>query len=404
LLSWIFSSFLQGIAGFGVPVIIVTPLLISMGFEPVISAAAVLVGHSWAISFGSMGSSIYAIDMVTKTGIDEIIVYMALFGTIALLCTGLSICFIYGGMKTLSRKWPIPLVLSICMGLVLYLLARLKVFSVLGILTGFVGLICCYLVYRVSRRRGEAKAIRFYKAELNLLESLLPYILIILLSLVFSFVNPKWSIGLDFGGYVTKFGHVVNAEDNYVTFNLLKFPFSIILISSTISMIFYAKKRRINRQTFGTIIRSTAKKCSVTTLTILLLLCTAVMMMDSGMIDLIARTLVSATGDAYPLASPFIGLLGAFVTGSNTNSNILFGSLQEIAAISLGFKAAIMCGAQSIGASIGGGIGPTTISLGAAAAQIQGQEGRIYRKTLGPILLTACVLAVANIVVITFYG
>ena len=57
----------------------------------------------------------------------------------------------------------------------------------------------------------------------------------------------------------------------------------------------------------------------------------AVIMMDSGMINTIAEALVSLTGDLYPLAAPVIGLLGAFITGSNTNSNVIFGYLQEAA-------------------------------------------------------------------------
>jgi lactate permease len=137
--------------------------------------------------------------------------------------------------------------------------------------------------------------------------------------------------------------------------------------------------------------------------TLLFLLSMAVLMMDSGMIDQIANTLVSATGQIYPLVAPFIGLLGAFVTGSNTNSNVIFGSLQESAAIALSLPAAIMCGVQSIGASVGGGIGPTTVSLGATAAQIQGEESKIYKKTLGPILITTAILAVVNSLINYWY-
>ncbi|MFQ7102884.1 MAG: L-lactate permease, partial [Anaerovoracaceae bacterium] len=96
LLSWVFASFLQGIAGFGVPVIVVTPILVALGFAPEISAAAVLVGHCWSISFGSMGSSIYAINMVTETDLEEIVLNMSLFGTVAMVCTGIAVCFIFG--------------------------------------------------------------------------------------------------------------------------------------------------------------------------------------------------------------------------------------------------------------------------------------------------------------------
>ena len=126
----------------------------------------------------------------------------------------------------------------------------------------------------------------------------------------------------------------------------------------------------------------------------------AVIMMDSGMIGEIADFLVSVTKELYPLAAPFIGLLGAFVTGSNTNSNVIFGSLQETAANSLGMSVAVMCAVQSIGASVGCAIGPTTVSLGSTAAQIQGEESRIYKKTLIPILATTMILGVINLILI----
>ena len=98
-LAWVFAPFLQGIAGFGVPVIVVTPILIAMGFDPVVSAAGVLLGHCWSISFGSMGSSIYAIDMVTKTAGKEIVPYMAIYGILAMLIMGMAVSFVYGGKK-----------------------------------------------------------------------------------------------------------------------------------------------------------------------------------------------------------------------------------------------------------------------------------------------------------------
>lgn len=80
--------------------------------------------------------------------------------------------------------------------------------------------------------------------------------------------------------------------------------------------------------------------------------------------------------------------------------NVLLGNLQETAALALGLEPAIMCGAQSIGASVGNAIGPTTVALGATSAQITGQETYIYKKTLLPALLTVAVLGIANYVLI----
>jgi len=141
-------------------------------------------------------------------------------------------------------------------------------------------------------------------------------------------------------------------------------------------------------------------KCIPTSVTILFLLCMAVMMIDSGMIEQIAISIALVTGNAYPLISPFIGLLGAFIAGGNTNSNIIFGSLQEIAAGAIGVNAVRMCAVQSIGASVGAALGPTMVALGAAAAQTHGSESQIYRKILGPIFITVLMLGIANFIMI----
>lgn len=398
LLSWIFSAFLQGIAGFGVPVIVVTPILIALGFDPVVSVAAVLVGHSWSISFGSMGSSIYAINMVTHAPLDQIVIFMAVFGCCGMFCTGMTVCWIYGGGQQLVRGLPYIVLLTLFMGGMLYTLASFSMFSVIGLLTGFTGLVACLLINKF--KRGKSETIKLYKGKLNLFQAVLPYLLIVVLSILFYILDPKISLGFDFPQYQTGLGRIVAEEADYVTFNLLKYPFSIIMMASVISMVLFHNKKVLDGKKVKIILSQTVKKCVPTTVTIVFLLNMAVIMMDSGMISEIAQFLVSVTKQLYPLAAPFIGLLGAFVTGSNTNSNIIFGSLQETAASSLGMSVAIMCAVQSIGASVGCAIGPTTVSLGSTAAQIQGEESRVYKKTLIPIIGTTMVLGIVNFILL----
>jgi len=402
LLSWIFASFLQGIAGFGVPVIVATPIMIGMGFDPVASAAAVLVGHSWSISFGSMGSSISAIDMVTEAELHDIIFYMALFGTVAMIVTGLTVCAIYDGKKGLVKGLPYILVISAVMGGTLFVLALLDMTSVMGLISGLMGMIALLVIYNLQNRGREKKP--FYKNEINLLQAVLPYILIICLSIGFFIIGPKVKIELDFPGYISGTGVEIAAEEGYTSFNVLKYPFCIIMMASLASGILYWKKKVLNKERLKNIADATVKKCTATTITLVFLLVMAQIMMDSGMIDNLAAFLVSTTKKLYPFVAPYIGLLGAFVTGSNTNSNVLFGNLQETAAAALGVSTAMMCAVQSIGASIGGGIGPTTVALGATAAQVVGQESLIYKKTLVPILLGATILGICNMVLIHFLG
>ena len=399
MLAWVFASFLQGIAGFGIPVIVITPILIAIGFNPVVSAVGVLLGHCWSISFGSMGSSIYAIDMVTDAPLGELLLNMAMYGAISMVMMGLSVSFVYGGKKAVIKGLPYVLITSVAMSITLYVLASLEMVSVIGLSTGTVGLITMYLVYKIKNKvKGKRK---LYKDKLTLLESVLPYILIVVLSVAFFIIDPKLAINLDFPEYTTLSGISIAAEDNYVKFNIFKFPFCIILMASFISMLLYSRRGCFTKQKAMNIVNLTVKKCVPTTITLIFLLCMAQVMMDSQMIENMASVLVALTGKMYPLVAPFIGLLGAFITGSNTNSNVLFGALQESSAISLGLSVPVMCAVQSLGASVGGAIGPTTVALGATSAHIVGEESKIYKYTLMPVLLTALVQGIVNMIILT---
>ncbi len=55
VVAWAFSGMLEGLAGFGLPVAVVSPMLVALGVEPVLAVAAVAVGHSWSVTFGDMG-------------------------------------------------------------------------------------------------------------------------------------------------------------------------------------------------------------------------------------------------------------------------------------------------------------------------------------------------------------
>lgn len=398
LLSWVFASFLQGIAGFGVPVIVVTPILVALGFAPEISAAAVLVGHCWSISFGSMGSSIYAINMVTETDLEEIVLNMSLFGTVAMVCTGIAVCFIFGRKGSFLKGLVYVFITSLFMGATLYVMARFQMFSIIGLSTGAVGALVFLTINKITGKGRLSERLKLGVDEegIKIGHAMLPYVLIVALSILFFIIDPKFQLGFSFPGYETAAGEMIEAEEDYVTFNILKFPLSIILMATIISGFVFKKKNALNRTKLKRILKNTVHKCTPTTVTIVFLLTMAVIMMDSGMIENLALAMVAVSGELYPIFASFVGVLGAFITGSNTNSNIIFGNFQEIAANTLGYSAAVMCAVQSIGASIGGAIGPTTVALGATAAQIQGKESLIYKKTLVPILVSALILGILN--------
>jgi lactate permease len=117
----------------------------------------------------------------------------------------------------------------------------------------------------------------------------------------------------------------------------------------------------------------------------------AALMQDAGMTHALAALLATATGQAFPLAAPAIGALGAFVTGSNTNSNVLFASLQARTASLLGVNQLAILAAQNAGAATGSVFSPAKIVVGCSTAGMTGQEGAALRLTMryGLVLVAA---------------
>jgi len=118
------------------------------------------------------------------------------------------------------------------------------------------------------------------------------------------------------------------------------------------------------------------------------------------MTDALAEGLSSAMGCVFPALSPWMGALGAFMTGSNTNSNVVFAALQMRTAELLGFPVAIILAAQTSGAALGSVIAPTKVVVGASTGGMAGREGEIMRKLLayiGILILLISLLAIIGV-------
>ena len=83
-----------------------------------------------------------------------------------------------------------------------------------------------------------------------------------------------------------------------------------------------------------------------------------------------------------PLVAPLVGTLGAFATGSNTNSNILFGQMQKGVAALLGISPLVLLAAQTTGGALGSMISPAKLAVGGSTNAMKGKEGAALRLTL----------------------
>jgi lactate permease len=130
----------------------------------------------------------------------------------------------------------------------------------------------------------------------------------------------------------------------------------------------------------------------------------AVMMDHAGMTYRLAQGLSSAMGAAFPLVSSLIGTLGAFMTGSNTNSNVIFAPLQQRTAELIGISVWIILGAQTTGGALGSMLAPAKLIVGCSTAGLSDQEGRVMRKTVVYGLVIAVVVGIVAWTAIYWLG
>ncbi|WP_435184132.1 L-lactate permease [Halobellus sp. EA9] len=108
-----------------------------------------------------------------------------------------------------------------------------------------------------------------------------------------------------------------------------------------------------------------------------------------GMMQALSRGLATIAGGLLPIISPWIGALGAFMTGSNTSSDILFSVLQYNAAGQVGISQTVTVALQNTGGGIGNMISVLNLAAIGGVAGVAGREGDMMRKTIVPTVIFA---------------
>ena len=403
LFAWCFTSVLQGVAGFGVSVAVVAPFMVIMGYTPLTAVAACLAGHSWAVTFGSMGSSYIAIQLVTGIPGELIGPVMALLFSIAVFTSGFGVAHICGGMNAVRQAVPYLIPTGAVMSAMLWLATIIGTAQLASLLAAMSGCIVLGVFGYLKDRKRDSPVSVSYSTAVAALEGKgvaamsfntvsFPYYLVIALSIMSQIppikaVFSKFYLGLDYPAMQTALGHVVQAESGYAKILLFSHPAPILFASALAGYFLYTKVGFADSKILAKAAQETVKKCIPTSVGILLMVMMALVMIDSGMTTHIAQGIAGMSRGHYGLFAPFVGALGTFITGSNTNSNIMFGALQYETALLLGKSGILFAAAQSVGGSIGAAISPANIMMGAANVDLNGQESSIMRITVKYCLL-----------------
>jgi lactate permease len=421
-LSWVFASFLQGIAGFGAPVAVVVPLLIAIGVRPIYAVAMGVVAHAWARFFGTLGVGWLAtLQVVDLKDIPRAAEESALLILIPTYLGGLLVVWLYGKWPAIRHAWPLVLILGTILG-VGQLLAAIFSPELSTFLAAAVALLALYPLSR-WRRFGdpitdiperpammEREVTEQKEAEpvMSLSMSFLPYIVLTAVTLSVLLIPPlnatlrQFRIGLPFPAVETGFGIQNAAIASYAPIAPFTHPGAMLLITAIVMWIVYGAggyyrkwAQRHQPESIGHALLVDAVPASVP---IIAFLVTSRILDHSGQSLTIAYGLAAVSPPlVYAGAASVIGALGAFMTSSSTASNVLFGGVQGSVAQLHGLAKETVIAAQAGGSAYGNAIAPANIVLGTSIAGIKGQEGAVLRHTMPWTILVAVLTGLATV-------
>jgi len=400
LIGWAFASFLQGVGGFGVPTAVTAPLLVGLGFSPLAAVVVPSIGHAWSVTFGSLASSFQALMAATGLPGEALAPVAALMlGFVGIGC-GFMVVHVIDGWRGVRRLALPVAVLGITMGAVQYVIAVNRFWHMAGLGAGLAGLgVGLFIARNREVNSGHGRQLNINGRQVFL--ALSGYLALVIITIVVQLVEPVRTllsqvvIRVPFPEMTTSLGYSTPAGDGRVI-HLFRHGGAILAYASFFAYLIYRAAGMYKPGSTRLILTGTLRRVISSSLGIAAMVSMAVVMAHAGMTDTLARGLAEGVGALFPLVAPWIGALGAFITGSNTNSNVVFAMLQLRTSELLGYNPSLILGAQTTGGAIGSVVAPTKIVVGASTAGMAGREGEILRNLLGytAVLILGVSLAV----------
>ncbi len=413
LIGFAFGAFIEGAAGFGTPVAVAAAMLTGLGFSPFYAAFICLVANTAPVAFGSLG-----IPVVTLAGITELPMD-ALSSMTGRLCALIAIIIpaymviIMSGFKRATEVLPPIVACSVTFAGVLLFVTNTIGPEVAVILASIAALVAMVLVMKVwqpkqvFRLEGDVEATteRHSHTTGEIVSAWSPYILLVVFVLVWRYAPVQAalnsvSLAIEVPGLhnlITRVPPLTPEPSPYAAvfnFQWLSAAGTSCFLSAFAASLLLG----LSPGKFFGIVGSVLKQLSMPLLTIASVLGVAFVMNYAGMTSTLGLAF-AATGALFPFFSAMLGWTGVFLTGSDTSSNALFGTLQVVTANALGLNPVLTASTNAATGVMGKMISLQSIAVAVAATGMaSSEEGRLFRITLKHSIILALFMAVVTMV------
>lgn len=429
IVAWIFPSFIQGVAGFGTPIAVAAPLLLAMGWGPARAVAYPLIGYHWSVTFGSMGSSFYMASLTAHLDADGrtgLAVTAATMLAVNCLAGGALVLLLDGGLRGLREGVSLLFAAGLPMAGTLIAVAGLvpAVASSAAGSVGFLVILTLRAAHQARRRRStgepadpvhtarattpagnatEQPVARNRNAGPLLLLAPYAYLLLVALPVFLLPASRDWvqhhlRIAPGFAGTSTGLGWSNPAVDDYNPLAVLAHPGAYIALAVLLGFLTFRARGLWQSPHTDRLFRDWLRAIPKSSYSILLLACLATLMVDAGMVSVLAAGCATLAGDAYAAFAPALGALGSFMTGSTTSSNALLSSFQAQVAHLVGVDEVLLVAAQTAGGNVGNSLAPVVVLVGAAAVGAPRVSGSVIRLCLPAGLFLLLVVSASTMV------
>lgn len=401
LIAFCFGGFLEGAAGFGVPIAICAALLVELGFRPLKAAMLCLVANGAAGAYGAIGIPVLVGAQQGGVGLGDMSQMLIPLVQLCALLLPAVLVLLLDGWRGVRETWPVLLVVggvfSGSQTLVLYLLGP-ELVDIIGPLAAMGSLAAFMQVWRPRRIYREAQAPPVSSQRWSLRQVLLawsPFYILTATILVWSLSAFKALFAADGALGATVLHLPVSLLHQRVqelpplvaaahtlpavwTVGWLNASGTAILIAALLTVVLSPK---LGLRAAGEELAQSGREMWKPLATVALVMAVAYITNYSGASSTIGLALAQA-GGVFPALAPVIGWTGVFITGSVVNSNTLFAHLQAVTAAQIGVSPALLVAANTAGGVMAKLVSPQSIAIAAAAVKLVGQESAIMRTTL----------------------